>query len=142
MAKVRDNQVVQSKPAYLAVGIDADGEKHVLGIWLARTVPETATAREGAPREARARPSGDLVIPRMPAVPTSGGGERPVPWVGQSRMVASMVWWRDWLMFSDLTPCPMQPFLPAIMNDLSAPPGQPRGLLPRCGRRCPGVAPV
>jgi transposase-like protein len=48
MVKVRDNQVVQNKPAYLAVGIDADGEKHVLGIWLARTAPETATAGEGA----------------------------------------------------------------------------------------------
>src|SRR6266481_5073008 len=34
MVKVRDNQVVQNKPAYIAVGIDADGEKHVLGIWL------------------------------------------------------------------------------------------------------------
>jgi putative transposase len=37
MVKVRDNQVAQNKPAYLAVGIDADGEKHVLGIWLAKT---------------------------------------------------------------------------------------------------------
>jgi transposase-like protein len=48
MVKVRDNQVVQNKPAYLAVGIDGDGEKHVLGIWLARTPPETQTAGEGA----------------------------------------------------------------------------------------------
>jgi transposase-like protein len=40
--------VVQTKPAYLAVGIDGDGEKYVLGIWLAKTPPETATAREGA----------------------------------------------------------------------------------------------
>jgi putative transposase len=48
MVKVRDNHVVQNKPAYLAVGIDADGEKHVLGIWLAKTPPETATAGEGA----------------------------------------------------------------------------------------------
>jgi putative transposase len=48
MVRVRDNQVVQSKPACLAVGIDADGEKHVLGIWLAKTAPETATAGEGA----------------------------------------------------------------------------------------------
>ena len=48
MVKVRDNQVVQNKPAYLAVGVDADGEKHVLGIWLASTPPETATAGEGA----------------------------------------------------------------------------------------------
>ena len=48
VVKVRDNQVVQNKPAYLAVGVDADGEKHVLGIWIARTPPETATAGEGA----------------------------------------------------------------------------------------------
>jgi transposase-like protein len=48
VVKVRDNQVVQNKPAYTAVGIDADGEKHVLGIWLARTPPETITAGEGA----------------------------------------------------------------------------------------------
>ena len=48
MVKVRDNHVVQNKPAYLAVGIGADGEKHVLGIWLAKTAPETATAGEGA----------------------------------------------------------------------------------------------
>jgi putative transposase len=48
VVKVRDNQVVQSKPAYIAIGVDADGEKHVLGIWLAKTPPQTATAGEGA----------------------------------------------------------------------------------------------
>jgi putative transposase len=48
VVKVRDSQVVQNKPAYLAVGIDADGEKHVLGIWLAKTAPQAATAGEGA----------------------------------------------------------------------------------------------
>jgi putative transposase len=48
MVKVRDNHVVQNKPACLAVGIDADGEKHVLGIWLAKTPLDTATAGEGA----------------------------------------------------------------------------------------------
>lgn len=48
VVKVRGNQVVQNKPAYVAVGVDADGEKHVLGIWLARTPPESATAGEGA----------------------------------------------------------------------------------------------
>ena len=47
MVKVRDSQVVQNKPAYLAVGTGADGEKHVRGIWLAKTPPETATAGEG-----------------------------------------------------------------------------------------------
>jgi putative transposase len=48
MVKVRDNHVVQNKPAYLAAGIDGDGEKHVLGIWLAKTPLDTATAGEGA----------------------------------------------------------------------------------------------
>src|SRR6201986_4051199 len=48
VVKVRDNQVGQNKPAYVAIGVDADGEKHVLGIWLARTPPESATAGEGA----------------------------------------------------------------------------------------------
>ena len=48
MVKVRDNQVVQNKPAYLAIGVDGDGEKHMLGIWLAKTPPELATAGEGA----------------------------------------------------------------------------------------------
>jgi transposase-like protein len=46
--KVRDNQAVQNKPACIAVGIDADGEKHVLGIWVARTPPQAATDGEGA----------------------------------------------------------------------------------------------
>ncbi len=48
MVKVRDNHVVQNKPAYIAIGVDADGEKHVLGIWLAKTPPESATAGESA----------------------------------------------------------------------------------------------
>jgi transposase-like protein len=48
MVKVRDNHVVTSKPAYLGLGIDADGEKHVLGIWIAKTPLEDATAGESA----------------------------------------------------------------------------------------------
>lgn len=34
VVKVRDGGRVQNKAAYLAVGVDADGFKHVLGIWL------------------------------------------------------------------------------------------------------------
>ena len=48
VVKVRDNHVVQNKPAYIAVGVDTDGEKHVLGIWLARTPVESAAAGESA----------------------------------------------------------------------------------------------
>jgi putative transposase len=47
MVKVRDNAVVQNKPACLAAGTGADGEKHVPGIWLAKTAPDTQTAGEG-----------------------------------------------------------------------------------------------
>ena len=32
VVKVRDNHVVQNRPAYLAIGIDGDGEKNLLGI--------------------------------------------------------------------------------------------------------------
>jgi putative transposase len=34
VVKVRDGGMVRSKAAYLAVGVDADGFKHVLGLWL------------------------------------------------------------------------------------------------------------
>jgi putative transposase len=34
VVKVRDGGMVQNKAAYLAVGVDADGFKHVLGLWL------------------------------------------------------------------------------------------------------------
>jgi putative transposase len=35
VVKVRDGGMVHNKAAYLAIGVDADGFKHVLGIWLA-----------------------------------------------------------------------------------------------------------
>lgn len=38
VVKVRDSGVVTNKPAYLAVGIDTDGDKHVLGIWTPKAV--------------------------------------------------------------------------------------------------------
>ena len=33
MVKVRDNHQVRNKAAHIAVGVDVDGIKHVLGIW-------------------------------------------------------------------------------------------------------------
>jgi len=48
VVKVRDNHAVQNKPACQAVGIDADGEEHVLGVWVAKTVPGDGAAGEGA----------------------------------------------------------------------------------------------
>jgi putative transposase len=35
IVKVRDGGMVHNKAAYLVIGVDADGFKHVLGIWLA-----------------------------------------------------------------------------------------------------------
>ena len=35
VVKVRDGGAVDNKAAYLVTGVDADGFKHVLGIWLA-----------------------------------------------------------------------------------------------------------
>lgn len=46
MLKVRDNHVVTSKPACIGLGIGTDGDKHVLGIWIAKTPLEDATAGE------------------------------------------------------------------------------------------------
>jgi hypothetical protein len=48
VVKVRDNHVVQNKPAYIAVGIDTDGDKHVLGIWVPKTTEGSPAAGEGA----------------------------------------------------------------------------------------------
>src|SRR6266568_7111040 len=35
VAKVRDGSAVRNKAVNIAVGIDADGAKHVLGVWVA-----------------------------------------------------------------------------------------------------------
>lgn len=37
MVKVRDGGMVRNKAAYLVVGVDLEGVKHVLGIWVAQT---------------------------------------------------------------------------------------------------------
>ena len=34
VVKVRTQAVVTNRPAYLAIGVDVDGRKHVLGVWL------------------------------------------------------------------------------------------------------------
>ena len=66
--KVRDNHVVAPKPAYVAVGIDTDGDKHVLGIYLAKTPLEEATGGEtsrfwaGVMADLRSRGVRDILI--------------------------------------------------------------------------------
>ena len=37
MVKVRDGGHVRNKAAHIAVGVDMDGVKHVLGIWIQQT---------------------------------------------------------------------------------------------------------
>lgn len=39
MIKIRDG-IVQNRPAYLAVGVDVEGRKHVLGIWIGDSTGE------------------------------------------------------------------------------------------------------
>jgi hypothetical protein len=58
-------------------------------------------------REARARTDGDLVITRASRSPSQVRGAAVTLKAGQNWIVASMVRWRDWLMFSDLASCPM-----------------------------------
>src|SRR5215212_583308 len=38
VVKIRDNHQVRNKPTYIAFGVDLDGVKHVLGIWVCRPV--------------------------------------------------------------------------------------------------------
>ena len=37
MVKIRDHGVVANKHAYLAIGVNGDGEREVLGIWIEQT---------------------------------------------------------------------------------------------------------
>jgi hypothetical protein len=37
VVKVRDNHAVRNKAAHIAVGVDTDGIKHALGIWIQQT---------------------------------------------------------------------------------------------------------
>ena len=41
MVKIRDG-VVANRPVYLAIGIDCDGAKQVLGLWVGPTTGESA----------------------------------------------------------------------------------------------------
>jgi putative transposase len=66
MVKVRDNHVVHNKPAYLAVGIDTDGDKHVLGIWVPKAtdgpVGEGAAFWRSVVTDLRNRGVNDILI--------------------------------------------------------------------------------
>jgi len=60
VVKVRDNHQVRNKSAYIAVGVDTDGVKHVLGIWVQAT--EGAKFWAGVCAELRNRGVRDVLI--------------------------------------------------------------------------------
>ena len=60
MVKVRDNQQVRNKAAHIAVGVDVDGIKHVLGIWV--QTAEGAKFWAGVLAELRNRGVHDVLI--------------------------------------------------------------------------------
>ena len=47
--KVRDGHQVRNRAAHIAVGVDLDGVKHVLGIWVAKPVPNARRSRSRSP---------------------------------------------------------------------------------------------
>ena len=60
MVKVRDNHAVRNKAAHIAVGVDTDGIKHVLGIWVQTS--EGAKFWAGVLAELRNRGVQDVLI--------------------------------------------------------------------------------
>ena len=60
MVKVRDNHQVRNKAAHIAVGVDCDGIKHVLGIWVQTS--EGAKFWAGVLAELRNRGVSDVLI--------------------------------------------------------------------------------
>lgn len=61
MIKVRDGSVA-NRPAYLAVGIDLDGRKHILGVWIGDTDAEGSKYWAGVLSELRNRGLDDVLI--------------------------------------------------------------------------------
>lgn len=59
--KIRDG-MVQNRPAYLAVGVDLEGRKHVLGIWIGDTEGEGAKFWLSVLTELRNRGVDDVLI--------------------------------------------------------------------------------
>jgi putative transposase len=60
VVKVRDSHAVRNKAAHIAVGVDGDGVKHVLGIWVQTT--EGAKFWAGVLAELRNRGVQDVLI--------------------------------------------------------------------------------
>lgn len=82
VVKVRDGGHVRNKAAHLAIGIDMDGIKHMLGIWVQRTRARRS-GRPFAPSSPTATCRGrtDRLLRRSDRLPRSGrdrpGRKRP-----------------------------------------------------------------
>jgi putative transposase len=61
MVKIRDG-VVTNRPVYLAIGIDCDGHKQVLGLWVGPTTGESAKFWMSVLSEVRSRGVADVCI--------------------------------------------------------------------------------
>ena len=61
MVKISDG-VVANRPVYLAIGIDCDGAKHVLGLWVGPTTGESAKFWMSVLSELRSRGVADVCI--------------------------------------------------------------------------------
>jgi putative transposase len=61
MVKIRDG-VVSNRPVYLAIGIDCDGSKQVLGLWVGPTTGESAKFWLTVLSELKSRGVGDVCI--------------------------------------------------------------------------------
>ena len=61
MIKIRDGHVA-NRPAYLAIGIDVDGKKHILGVWIGDTEGEGPEYWAGVLAELANRGVADVLI--------------------------------------------------------------------------------
>ena len=61
MVKIRDG-VVTNRAVYLAIGIDCDGNKQVLGLWIALTTGESAKFLLSVLSELKSRGAADVCI--------------------------------------------------------------------------------
>jgi transposase-like protein len=78
MIKVRDGQVA-NRPVYLAIGIDCDGAKQVLGLWVGPMTGESAKFWLTVLSELKSRGVGDVCIVCCDGLTGLPDAMRPVP---------------------------------------------------------------
>ncbi|TDE35880.1 hypothetical protein E1289_07060 [Actinomadura sp. 6K520] len=79
MVKVRANRVPHDKPAHLTVGIDSDGDRHVLGIWVPKAGNGPIGPRGIGESAAGDDPPGSERSHRPPHDPARRRGRTPPP---------------------------------------------------------------